>query len=213
MKKSAFIIGFTGTLLTGLIVKMPTINAEDAPLCVEGNNIAITASSGETYLTGNCTLNKDFNGNLVVGDNITATLNLNGKTITNNSGIALRNLGNLTIVGDGNVIGGSTNYTVQNQNTLRIEGGSYSTTAEIKTSSGPSLIANGWNLTSAIGATPAEKPAGSASYATLEIAGGEFNGGLNNIKNDENGILRISGGTFEDLVGQKNSVLHGGKSL
>ena len=209
-KKVTFIAGFTGTLLIGLIAKMPQINAEDAPLCTEGADVAIAAGTGETYLTGNCTLNRDFSGNLVVGSNITATLNLNNRALSSTSGIALKNLGNLTITGEGTVSGSNT-YAVQNQNTLRIEGGSYS----INSDSNTSVIANGWNLTPSAGATPAEKPAGSANYATLEIAGGHFTGKINNVKNDENGIMKVSGGLFDSTSTSSSAaaILHGGKSL
>ena len=93
--KIAFAAGFTGTILTGLIAKMPIGNAENIPLCIEGADVAI-ASGDDTYLTGNCTLNKDFSGNLIVGSNITATLNLNQKNLTSTTGVVLKNLGNLT---------------------------------------------------------------------------------------------------------------------
>ena len=203
--KIAFAAGFTGTILTGLIAKMPIGNAENIPLCIEGADVAI-ASGDDTYLTGNCTLNKDFSGNLIVGSNITATLNLNQKNLTSTTGVVLKNLGNLTITGEGSLTG-SDNYVFQNLNTATISGGTFNAPAN-----NASIVANGWY-------DPSTKTAESANYATMYITGGTFNGKVNNVKNDENGIMYVSGGTFNTSytkpaeINQTAAILHGGKSL
>lgn len=162
-------------------------------------------------------------------DNITASieienevhLNLNGKTLTNEAGkptITVANSGSLTVEGSGTVdnvshakpavlnqqggtvvlSGGSYTrskedskensfYNLQNLGTMTINSG-VSVTADGHYSS---LVANGWYD----GSQNTAK-----QEANLTITGGNFSGGLNTIKNDDWGVLEISGGNFSNTT-------------
>lgn len=157
----------------------------------------------------------------------TVTLDLNGKTLTNVSGHTITNNGNLTVTGNGTVDNvthgkgalynksgatailnggtfirsqeagtyepygdnGNSWYTIQNDGTMTINAGTTVTTR--LTSDGKavggysSLIRNGGNT----GTAP-----------TLLINGGNFNGGINTVKNDEGGTLKIKGGDFSNTT-------------
>lgn len=168
-------------------------------------------------------------GYIKLNANITASieiknevhLDLNGKTLTNEAGkptITVANGGSLTVDGSGTVdnvshakpavlnqqggkvvlSGGSYTrskedskensfYNLQNLGTMTINSG-VSVTADGHYSS---LVANGWKDGSQNTAQ---------EEANLTITGGNFSGGLNTIKNDDWGVLEISGGNFSNTT-------------
>ena len=169
------------------------------------------------------TLDQDYTENIIINKKI--TLNLNGKTLTNAGGntITVQNGGNLTVTGNGTVnnvthgkaalsveeggkanlnggtfdrsqengqnastAGGNSYYTIINHGELVINEGTTVTTASGDTTLGrySSLIENGY-----------QSHGGSTNYPTLTINGGSFIGGINTIKNDDNGITTINGGS------------------
>ena len=159
---------------------------------------------------------------------MTITLDLNGKKLTNSAGdtITVNANGNLTITGNGTVdnvthgkaalrikengkatlnggyfnrsqekgkgaseSGENSFYTLINNGELIINNGAVVTTASEDSKLGrfSSLIENGFY-----------SHGGSTYYPTLTINGGTFKGGLNTIKNDDNGITNIYGGKCEN---------------
>lgn len=164
-------------------------------------------------------LNADITASIEIGNEV--HLDLNGKTLTNEAGkptITVANGGSLTVDGSGTVdnvshakpavlnqqggkvvlSGGSYTrskedskensfYNLQNLGTMTINSG-VSVTADGHYSS---LVANGWYN----GSQNTAK-----QEANLTITGGNFSGGLNTIKNDDWGVLEISGGNFSNTT-------------
>lgn len=148
-------------------------------------------------------------------------LDLNGKTLTNEAGeptITVAENGSLTVDGNGTVDNVShAKPAVLNQQggTVVLNGGSYTRSAEnsetnsfynlqnlgtmtinsgVSVSSNgnfSSLVANGWYN----GSQNTKN-----TEAKLTITGGNFSGGLNTIKNDDWGVLEISGGNFSNTT-------------
>lgn len=116
------------------------------------------------------------------------TLDLNGQTLTGAGEkwvAAITNNGTLTIkdsIGNGkisrNSAQGNTHYVIDNQGTLTIESGEVSIKSPVAMPNGASLIRNAGN-----------------KKATLTITGGKiFQDGFIAVKNDDLGILNITGG-------------------
>lgn len=148
-------------------------------------------------------------------------LDLNGKTLTNEAGeptITVVENGNLTVDGNGtvdNVRHAKPAVLNQQGGTVVLNGGSYTRSAEnsetnsfynlqnlgtmtinsgVSVSSNgnfSSLVANGWYN----GSQNTKN-----TEAKLTITGGNFSGGLNTIKNDDWGVLEISGGNFSNTT-------------
>ncbi|MBQ9180509.1 hypothetical protein IJ135_00200 [Candidatus Saccharibacteria bacterium] len=200
MIKHKIVCAFSvASLMCGASGLIPT--AVYAETGADAINSEIAESTEEITIS----LPDDILGNIVVPAGKTVNLNLSGHNITGTSGSTITNGGTLTISGEGNVVSVAA-YAVDNQGTLSIAGGNYSTTVPVNyvngtlTGSAPSLIRNGWD-----GPTTDDT-------AYLTISGGTFTGGLNNVKNDEHGVLTITGGSFTNNDGQ-NVILNGGKSL
>ena len=169
--------------------------------------------------SGYIKLNADITASIEITNEV--HLDLNGKTLTNEAGkptITVANGGRLTVDGSGTVdnvshakpavlnqqggkvvlSGGSYTrskedskensfYNLQNLGTMTINSG-VSVTADGHYSS---LVANGWYN----GSQNTAK-----QEANLTITGGNFSGGLNTIKNDDWGVLEISGGNFSNTT-------------
>ena len=172
------------------------------------------------------TLDKDYTEDITIDKAL--TIDLNGKKLTNSAGdtITVNANGNLTITGNGTVdnvthgkaalrikengkatlnggyfnrsqekgkgaseSGENSFYTLINNGELIINNGAVVTTASEDSKLGrfSSLIENGFY-----------SHGGSTYYPTLTINGGTFKGGLNTIKNDDNGITNIYGGKCEN---------------
>ena len=172
------------------------------------------------------TLDKDYTEDIVINKEL--KIDLNGKKLTNSAGdtITVNANGNLTITGNGTVDnvthgkaalrieengkatlnggyfnrskengksgtepGGNSFYTLINHGVLIINDGAVVTTASESSTLGrfSSLVENGY-----------QSHQGSTNYPTLTINGGTFKGGINTIKNDDNGITNIYGGKCEN---------------
>ena len=140
----------------------------------DGDTIKLTAS-----ITASITIPADKN----------ITLDLNGQTLTGelkNSVATIKNDGTLTIkdsAGNGKITretkADNTYYVIDNQGTLTIASGEVSITSPVEMPKGASLIRN----------------AGDGKAATLTITGGKiFQVGFIAVKNDDQGILKITGG-------------------
>lgn len=147
------------------------------------------------------------------------TLDLNGHKLTNVSKDTIINNGNLTITGNGtvdNVTHGKA--ALINYGTATLNDGNYTRSKEDAENNSASAGENsyytilndkGGNLTinSAASVTNVGhfssmiRNGGTAgSQSTLLINGGHFNGGINTVKNDEGGTLKIKGGDFSNTT-------------
>lgn len=198
-------------------VMLPVMAMADETL----QNKIDTAADGATI-----TLDKDYTEDITIDKAL--TIDLNGKKLTNSAGdtITVNANGNLTITGNGTVdnvthgkaalrikengkatlnggyfnrsqekgkgaseSGENSFYTLINNGELIINNGAVVTTASEDSKLGrfSSLIENGFY-----------SHGDSTYYPTLTINGGTFKGGLNTIKNDDNGITNIYGGKCEN---------------
>ena len=168
---------------------------------------------------GEVTLGDNITGSVTVPSGKTVTLNLNGHTLTaTHKYAAITNDGSLTIVGSGTVDGsdlgqtaaiynaptgtanlnggvftGSKWYVIKNLGTMTIDGATIS-----QGDAGSSAIDNGYygNEGNDCGLT---EP--SSASVSLTIKNGSFSGGMNVVKNDDFGVLSITGGTFTNTDG------------
>ena len=198
-------------------VMLPVMAMADETL----QNKIDTAADGATI-----TLDKDYTEDITIDKAL--TIDLNGKKLTNSAGdtITVNANGNLTITGNGTVDnvthgkaalrikengkatlnggyfnrslengksgtepGGNSFYTLINHGELTINDGAVVTTASESSTLGrySSLVENGY-----------QSHDDRTNNPTLTINGGTFKGGLNTIKNDDNGITNIYGGKCEN---------------
>lgn len=173
-------------------------------------------------LTANYTLANDETENLVVksGSNITIDLNGHNLTTTNIDAITVELGATVTIKGDGVVEarGGTNNASLYNNGKTTIEGGTFlkdeskgsyyailnhgdltinGGIVKLVNFTTSSLIDNGYyDYGKSTSAKTGYVAGTNMASPTLTINAGEFNGGLNTIKNDDGGILAINGGHF-----------------
>ncbi|MCD8037174.1 MAG: S-layer homology domain-containing protein [Clostridiales bacterium] len=181
--------------------------------------------SSENVTSATIILDTDTTEDIEIPSNMEITLNLNGYKITNYSSHTITNYGTLTITGSGTVDnvthakaalvnygtvyvyggtytrsleagsssknnGGNSYYTIKNYNQMTISGD-----VTIKNSGCySSCVANGYQNSSdkaaAVAITGSVTP-------TLTIEDGvTISGGINTVKNDDNAVLVINGGTF-----------------
>jgi hypothetical protein len=161
-------------------------------------------------------LETDVTEDITIPANKNITIDLGGHTLKGKNSHTITNKGTLTIKGTGkveNTIGGkgalfnavgataylnggtftgSTWYVIKNFGTMTIDGAEV-----IQNDSNSSAIANGWYA----------NPDGGIYYPTdgstanLTIIDGTFSGGMNIVKNDDYGTLKIQGGTFTNTDG------------
>lgn len=183
---------------------------------------AIDNANGKTV-----TLLSNVTESVTIPSGMTVTLDLGSYTLTNIEGKhTITNEGNLTITGSGTVDNVShARAAVYNSTTgiATLNSGIYTRSSEKGSSAGESgnnsyyTIENHGNMTindsvqvlnngsfssllhNGFYNGPAENPDGSLK-PTLTINGGLFTGGLNTVKNDDDGILTINGGTFTNVA-------------
>lgn len=206
-----------------------TVSAADTAMKVAkiGNNeyatleeAVVAAKDGETIK-----LTAPITASITIPATKKITLDLNGQTLTGDKDHTITNEGVLTVIDSGNggkivnndgargtlfnkpgatatlkggTFTGNTWYVIKNLGSLTIQAG----TTVTQNDAGSSSIDNGWYDA----ANPSEgndcnTPHSESQTAGLVIAGGEFSGGMNTIKNDDYGILKISGGTFSNTDG------------
>ena len=171
---------------------------------------------------GEVTLGADINASITIPAGTTVTLNLGAFTLTGDGDHTITNKGTLTVIGSGKVentkggkaalfnnvnavanlnggtFEGTTWYVIKNLGTITMNGASVD-----QKDAGSSAIDNGWydsTSTSGHGNDCGIAYPGNG-YAKLTIANGNFSGGMNTVKNDDYGVLEISGGTFSNTNG------------
>lgn len=194
-------------------VMLPVMAMADETLQTQINN----ATSGATI-----TLGKDYTEDITIPAGKAITLDLATFTLTGSSSHTITNKGTLTVVGTGKVVNnvgskgalfnnvgaianlnggtfeGDTWYVIKNLGTITMNGASVD-----QKDAGSSAIDNGWydsTSTSGHGNDCGIVYPGNG-YARLTIANGNFNGGMNTVKNDDYGVLEINGGTFSNTNG------------
>lgn len=177
-------------------------------------NAVKNATNGATI-----TLAGDAKGDVVIPAGKTITLDLGGHKLTNVSGDTITNNGALTITGTGtvdNVTNGKA--ALVNYGTAILNGGNFTRSKEnpennknngggnsyytILNDKGATMTINEGVTVSNVGHFSSMIRNGgddkTAAVSTMTINGGTFSGGINTVKNDENGVLTISGGDFSN---------------
>ena len=144
---------------------------------VSGHTIT---NNGTLFVTGNGKVDNIAHGKSALYNNTGATATLNGGTFTRSAekGTASPDSAN-----------GNSWYTVKNYGTMTIN----SNTTITNTGSHSSAIANGWYDASKAGSNG--EPTRTAD-AVLTINGGNISGGKITVKNDDYGMLSITGGSI-----------------
>lgn len=194
-------------------VMLPVMAMADETL----QNKIDTAADGATI-----TLDKDYTEDITIPAGKAITLDLAMFTLTGSSSHTITNNGTLTVVGttgkvvnnvgskgalfnnvnaianlNGGTFEGNTWYVIKNLGTITMNGASVD-----QKDAGSSAIDNGWyDSTSTSGHGNDCGIVYPGGYAKLTIANGNFNGGMNTVKNDDYGVLEISGGTFSNTNG------------
>ena len=172
---------------------------------------------------GEVTLGGDITASITVPEGNTVTLNLGAFTLTGDGNHTITNEGTLTVIGSGKVVNtdggkaalfnkvnavanlnggtfeGNKWYVIKNLGTITMNGASVD-----QKDTGSSAIDNGWydsTSTSGHGNDCNVTHPGNGYTAKLTIANGNFSGGMNTVKNDDYGVLEISGGTFSNTNG------------
>ena len=211
-----------------------TANATESITIGSGKDITLSIAPGVTLTNeaGKHTISVEKGGKLTVTgsgkvDNVSngraAVYNAPGGTVTLSGGTFTRSREASTSASDG---GGNSFYTLKNFGTMTVNDGVTVNQGADGAGKYSSLVANGWQSGSTAG-QDGKEPAYEAD-ASLTIAGGTFNGGLNTIKNDDYGQLTINGGEFKNVaqaavlnwnvaeitrgtfISDKNCILNGG---
>lgn len=166
------------------------------------------------------TLLADTTEDVVISKNI--TLDLNGFTLTNTEGKhTIVNNGTLTIKDSSTAQTGTVDNVTHgcgalvNNGTVILSGGTFERSAEKGTlepygnggnswytiaNYGTMTINNGTTVKNAGGYSSNIRNGGQDSTAKLTINGGTFDGGVNTVKNDANGVLEIKGGELKNTA-------------
>ena len=200
--------GDTVTLLKD-VTESVTIAAEKN-ITLDLNGKTLTNTNGQHTITNSGTLtivDSSANHSGTV-DNVThakaAVYNNVGGSVTLSGGAYNRSQENGISATDN---GGNSYYTLVNRGTMVVNG-EYVAVSQGEDRDGrySSLVENGWqNGWNDQGYTNNPKP-DDVSDPTLTISAGTFIGGLNTIKNDDFGVLTITGGTFKNSA--QNTVLN-----
>lgn len=166
------------------------------------------------------TLLADTTEDVVISKNI--TLDLNGFTLTNTEGEhTIVNNGTLTIKDSSTAQTGTVDNVTHgcgalvNNGTVILSGGTFERSAEkgkfepygnggnswyTIANYGTMTINNGTTVKNAGGYSSNIRNGGQDSTAKLTINGGTFDGGVNTVKNDANGVLEIKGGELKNTA-------------
>lgn len=170
-------------------IKADVVIPEDTTVTLDLNGYTLTNESDHTIINnGTLTVVDSSEEKTGVVDNIThakaALYNEVGATATLNGGEFTRSEENGSSSTES---GGNSYYAILNHGTMTINAGTKIT----QDGHYSSLIDNGWFY-------PEQNTTKTPSK--LIITGGVFDGGLNTIKNDDWGVLDISGGTFSNVT-------------
>lgn len=203
------------------------INGGTCGVYSENNCVTISGgaftdlASAVKYATNGATITLagDAKGDIVIPADKTITLDLGGHKLTNVSGNTITNEGTLTITGTGtvdNVTNGKA--ALVNYGTAILNGGNFTRSKEnpennknngggnsyytILNDKGATMTINEGVTVSNVGHFSSMIRNGgdenTAAVSTMTINGGTFSGGINTVKNDENGVLTINGGDFSN---------------
>lgn len=182
--------------------------------------IEAVPDNGESATT--VTLIKDSTEDVTIPANKKVALNLNGKKLTNVSSNTITNNGTLTITGEGTVDNVThAKAAIYNKGTVTLNGGTYDRSNEDGIDADNAgtntyyTILNHGKMTVDSSVTVRNKGHHSSLFEngyysqnskdgidnpTLTITSGTYEGGLNTIKNDDDAILIINGGTFTNYT-------------
>lgn len=178
-------------------------------------------ASAVKYATNGATITLagDAKGDVVIPAGKTITLDLGGHKLTNVSGNTITNEGTLTITGTGTVDNVTNDKAaLVNYGTAALNGGNFTRSKEnpennknngggnsyytILNDKGATMTINEGVTVSNVGHFSSMIRNGgdgnTAAVSTMTINGGTFSGGINTVKNDENGVLTINGGDFSN---------------
>lgn len=176
----------------------------------------LTNVSGHT-ITNNATKSKivdSSNGGGVV-DNVThgrgALYNSINAVVTLDGGTFMRSA---EASSNANSSGSNSWYVLKNYGTMTINDGVTVKFSDANAGYYSSLIGNGWQNSSAAesGSNGEPKPSQGKSKATLNIKGGSFIGGKITIKNDDYGVLTVSGGTIAQKTDSYYAIYNANKA-
>lgn len=162
---------------------------------LNGHNITNVNShtilnNGYITIVGNGIVDNKSNGKGAVYNNINATANLQGGTYTRSAEASKSE-------NDGNK---NSWYVLKNFGSMKISNAGVTVKfSDANPGYFSSLIVNGWQdaAKAEAGKNGEPKPSESKNKASLTISQGNFKGGQITVKNDDYGLLTISGGTFE----------------
>lgn len=223
MKKRRLMLCSIISLIMVFVMAVPmTVSADTATEVASKAELVKALSDGATSIK----LTEDIVASITIDNGKNVTIDLNGKTLTGDKDHTIANAGVLTVVDSSNggkivnndggkgtlfnkpgatatlkggTFTGNTWYVIKNLGSLTIEAG----TNVRQNDAGSSSIDNGWyNAGDSKGhANDCGIVHSGSQTADLVIAGGEFSGGMNTIKNDDYGTLKISDGTFSNTDG------------
>lgn len=186
----------TTTLSSGSYIVSGDITLTNGSLTVEnGKDVTLTIADGATLTNkaGEDTIVVNYGGKLTINGNGTIDNISNTKAVIYNSGNVIINGGNIVRSQDA---AGNSYYAILNHGTMTIND------ATVAVNNGSSsLIANGYYNYSSGNARDGYVSGTNSPSPSLTIVDGSFSGGMNSIKNDDGGNLKISGGTFSNSHG------------
>lgn len=202
MKKRRLMLCSLVSLIMVFVMAMPmTVSA--ATNVTTADQLKAAVAKG-----GDITLGADIEASIEIPAGVTITLDLNGKTLTNEAGNhTITNEGTLTIKGDGTVDNVShARGALVNKGTATINGGTFTRSQE-KGDSPSNNGGNSWyvidnqGVLTVTGGT-VRNTSGFSSLVrnmngTLNVNGGNFSNEFIALKNDDNGIMKITAGTIE----------------
>lgn len=219
MKKS-FILGLIITFIV-LIGLATNVSATDIKSLQDKID---NATANETII-----LEDNYEGDIVIPNGKNITIDLNGKKLTAKTkdtitvelgatliikgkgeiindinGAAIFNNGT-TVINDGTIRKSNKQYyNIANHGTMTINGGTVINETEYDGESHASLVENGYSSYTKNDSRYGYASGVNQKEPTLTINNGEFNGGLNTIKNDEGAKLTINNGKFNTKLGIVN---------
>lgn len=221
------------TIFTTLFIPTMANAATEMPIPDADGVIKLTENVelGDGYVIGeteNITI--DLNGYNITNTANTDTIyvELGGKLTIQGEGKISNTTGKASLFNNGTVIinggtfeqDGFTNryYVILNHGIMTINKATIKMYNEdlITSGSHPSLIANGYsNYSKSTDERVGYVENVNQAEPTLTINDGTFDGGLNTVKNDDNGILEINGGTFQNtfqvsLMNWNKATINGG---
>lgn len=195
-------------------------NGVPANITIYGGTFTDLASAVKYAANGaTITLAGDAKGDVVIPEGKTITLDLGGHKLTNVKDHTIVNNGTLTITGTGTVDNVThARAALVNYGTAILNGGNFTRSKEnpennknngggnsyytILNDKGATMTINEGVTVSNVGHFSSMIRNGgdgnTAAVSTMTINGGTFSGGINTVKNDENGVLTINGGDFSN---------------